>query len=128
MASTGVTQKPNFCRQSSSQHDTDKNFFHLRVIKVGRCRSLQERGCKHDSKHLEDRCHDCRAESALCTATGQQRDNTGGGGRTSSLLPSLRAGHGERLREGCAGHKVAQTVGAAVACCLYPQTTATPSL
>lgn len=131
-APAGVTHNPNFCspREMRQFVTNATNASYLRVIEVGRCRSLQQRRRDDDSKRLEDRCHVCRARSVLC----KRRDNLSGpdftgGGRTSSLLPPLRAGLREGDRDGCAGHKVAQTEGAvAVVCCLYSQTTATPSL
>ncbi len=57
----------------------------------------------------------CRAQSVLC----KQRDNLNradcsGEGRTFSLPPPT-AGRTRRDRDGCAGHKVAQTEGAVVA-------------
>lgn len=61
----------------------------------------------------------------------QRRDNSETTPEEEDALPACNPHCGpdtERDWEGCAGHKVAQTEGAAVACCLYPQTTATPSL
>lgn len=54
-------------------------------------------------------------------------DRTGQHQRRTHFQPATPLWAGLTDTDGCAGHKVAQTEGAVVRC-LYPQTTATPSL
>ena len=98
LASTGVTHTTNFCRRRERRHPVTSSqryclfgffffvvvvVFYLRVIEVGRCRSLQERRCDDDGEHSEERCHVCAASSGT---TGAEQGSTRGG-RASNLQP-----------------------------------------
>lgn len=98
-----------------------KSKFYLRVIEVDRCCRLEDRWCDNDSKHFEDRCHFCRAQSVLC----KQRDNLNGPhcsaeGRTfQPATPPLRAGLREAKRLMCWAQSCSN--GGGGGSCIYPQ-------
>lgn len=125
-ASPGVCDSRNQtfgCRRSSSGTLT---CFYLRLIEVGRCRSLQQSWRDDDSQHLEDRCHHCLQQRASgTTRTGGGRTSKPGTPTAGPDTQREREGERSAQRDGCAGHKVVKSEGAVV-CCLYPQTTATP--